>query len=289
MKTLVGKGLRFLGTLILSSILFVSFLPAAERLPNHERTLLLAKDWNPSIDPTGWWISEKYDGMRARWDGTNLWSRGGNLIHAPGYFVADLPKNTHLDGELWYGRGGFEETVSIARRLQPDERWWRLKFMVFDAPKLEATFEDRVEFLRELLPVDGTHARWVEQVKCEGVEDLIARRDRMVKAGGEGLMIRRPGSAYESGYSPTLLKVKPHSSSVATVIGHKSGKGRFSGMLGSLRVRSEDGREFSIGTGFNNEERSSPPSIGSVVEYRYRGLTKNGIPRFPSFLRVRKN
>lgn len=287
MKTLVGKGLRFLGTLILSSILFVSFLPAAERLPNHERTLLLAKDWNQSIDPTGWWISEKYDGMRARWDGTNLWSRGGNLIHAPEYFVAELPKDTHLDGELWRGRGEFEETISIARRLQPDERWHEMKYMVFDAPRIAGSFEDRVEFMRELLPTHGKYVRRVEQIRCKGTEDLIARRDRMIEAGGEGLMIRRPGSEYKAGYSPTLLKVKPHSSAVATVIGHNPGKGRLEGMLGSLRVRSTDAREFSIGTGLSNAERNSPPPIGSVVEYRYRGLTKKGLPRFPSFLRMK--
>src|SRR5437660_1580187 len=42
--------------------------------------LLLAKVWNPSIDPTGWWMSEKYDGVRGYWDGRKLWSRNGNLI-----------------------------------------------------------------------------------------------------------------------------------------------------------------------------------------------------------------
>src|SRR5690242_7567841 len=77
--------------------------------------LLLANVWDPSVDPTGWWMSEKYDGLRGYWDGRKLWSRKGNLIHAPDYFLAELPRDVALDGELWIGYGKFEETASIGR------------------------------------------------------------------------------------------------------------------------------------------------------------------------------
>ncbi len=85
--------------------------------------LLLANVWKPSIDPTGWWMSEKYDGLRGYWDGQKLWSRKGNLIHAPYYFLAELPQDIALDGELWIGYGKFEETISIVRSETPDDRW----------------------------------------------------------------------------------------------------------------------------------------------------------------------
>src|SRR5690242_11932689 len=85
--------------------------PAAKQAPH----LLLANVWDPSIDPTGWWMSEKYDGVRGYWDGHKLWTRQGNLIHAPDYFLAELPPDTALDGELWVGHGKFEETISIVR------------------------------------------------------------------------------------------------------------------------------------------------------------------------------
>ena len=289
MKTLLGKELRSLGTLILAFNLVVLSLSAAERVVRHEQTLLLAREWNPSVDPTGWWVSEKCDGMRARWDGSKLWSRGGNEVHAPIYFLEELPNGVALDGELWMGRGRFEETVSVARRLKPDERWRRMKYMIFDAPKVSGLFETRLKTLRELLSRDGVHLRLVQHTRCKGMEDLIARRDKMVAANGEGLMIRRPASEYETGYSATLLKVKPHSDGVATVIGHNPGKGRYEGMLGSLRVRTDDGREFSIGTRFKGNQRKSPPAVGMQIEYRFRGLTKKGLPRFPSFLRIRKD
>lgn len=251
--------------------------------------LLLANVWNPSIDPTGWWISEKYDGLRGFWDGQKLWSRKGQRIQAPDYFLAELPKDIALDGELWIGRGQFEETISTVLSQTPDERWKRVHFMVFDAPQAKGTFEQRVQFLQMTLPRGNQHVKPVEQVRCTGAKHLLAERDRVVALGGEGVMLRKPESEYEAGRSPTLLKVKPQDDAEATVIAHLPGKGKFEGKLGSLRVRTAEGIEFSIGTGFTDTQRESPPPVGSVVTFRYRGLTAKGLPRFPSFLRVRKD
>ena len=112
--------------LIIWAIVFCQSISAAEEAPK----LLLAKTWTESHDPTGWWISEKYDGMRGFWDGKALWTRGGKPIHAPEYFLAELPEGIALDGELWLGRRKFEDTVSIVRRQTPDARWRQIRFMV---------------------------------------------------------------------------------------------------------------------------------------------------------------
>ncbi len=251
--------------------------------------LLLANVWNPSIDPTGWWMSEKYDGLRVYWDGQKLWSRKGSLIHAPDYFFAELPRDIALDGELWIGHGKFEETVSIVRSETPDDRWKRVRYMVFDAPQAKGTFEHRMQFLRTTLSEENRFVRVVAQERCQGVTQLLAERDRVVGQGGEGLMLRQPESAYEPGRSPTLLKVKPYDDAEATVIAHEPGKGKFAGKLGSLRVRTDDGREFAIGSGLSDADRESPPPVGTVITYRFRGLTAKGLPRFPSYLRVRRD
>lgn len=258
--------------------------PAANENP----ALLLANVWTPDIDPTGWWISEKYDGLRGYWDGRNLWSRNGNAIVAPAYFLAELPKEVALDGELWMGRGKFEETMSTVRSQTPDERWKQVRFMVFDAPQAKGTFEQRMEVLKATLPATNDYAKPVAQFRCEGTAHLLAERDRVVGEGGEGLMLRKPESEYDAGRSPTLLKVKPFDDAEATVIAHVPGKGKFAGKLGSLRVRMPDGKEFSIGTGFTDAQRESPPPVGTAVTYRFRGQTAKGLPRFPSFLRVRQ-
>ncbi len=251
--------------------------------------LLLANVWNPSIDPTGWWMSEKYDGLRGYWDGRKLWTRQGNLIHAPDYFVAELPRDIALDGELWIGHGKFEETVSIVRSETPDDRWKGVQFMVFDSPQAKGTFEERMQFLRVALPEGNRFVRVVAQQRCQGATQLLAERDRVVRLGGEGLMLRQPESAYEPGRSPTLLKVKPYDDAEATVIAHEPGKGKYAGKLGALRVRTDDGREFSIGSGFTDADRESPPPVGTVITYRFRGLTAKGLPRFPGYLRVRRD
>jgi DNA ligase-1 len=260
--------------------------PTAE---NQAPPLLLANVWNPSIDPTGWWMSEKYDGLRAYWDGQGLWSRKGNLIHAPDYFLAELPREIALDGELWIGHGRFEETMSIVRSATPDDRWQRVRYMVFDAPQAKGTFEQRMQFLRATVLERNRFVRVVAQGRCQGVAHLLAERDRVVWEGGEGLMLRQPQSSYEAGRSPTLLKVKPYDDAEATVIAHEPGKGKFAGKLGALRVRAGDGREFSIGSGLTDAERESPPPVGTVITYRFRGLTAKGLPRFPSYLRVRRD
>jgi DNA ligase 1 len=260
--------------------------PATDKQTPH---LLLANVWNPSIDPTGWWMSEKYDGLRGYWDGRKLWSRQGNIIHAPDYFLAELPRDVALDGELWIGHGKFEETISIVRSETPDDRWKRVHFMVFDAPQAKGTFEQRMQLLRATFPQDNRFVRVVVQECCQGVAQLLAERDRVVRLGGEGLMLRQPESVYEAGRSPTLLKVKPYDDAEATVIAYEPGKGKFAGKLGAVRVRTDDGREFSIGSGFTDAQRESPPPVGTVITYRFRGLTAKGLPRFPSYLRVRQD
>ena len=155
---------------------------AAEKpvVEKSDPALLLANVWNPSIDPRGWWVSEKYDGLRGYWDGRKLWSRKGNAIAAPEYFLAELPQDIALDGELWMGRGKFEETIGAVLSQVPDERWKRVRFMVFDAPGAKGTFEERVQFLKTTLPEGNQFVKTVAQVRCKGTAQLIAERDRVV-------------------------------------------------------------------------------------------------------------
>lgn len=263
---------------------------AAQEIPAAKKgspALLLANVWTPAVDPTGWWMSEKYDGVRGFWDGRMLWSRKGQVIQAPDDWLAELPRDVALDGELWIGRREFEETASVVLSHTPDERWKRVRFMVFDAPQAPGTFEQRMEFLKATVPAGKRFVEVVAQVRCEGTKHLLAERDRIVALGGEGMMLRQPESAYEPRRSPTLLKVKTHDDAEATVIAHLPGKGKYAGQLGSLRVRTADGREFSVGSGLTDAQRAAPPAVGAVITYRFRGLTDKGLPRFPSFLRVR--
>jgi DNA ligase-1 len=120
----------------------------------------------------------------------------------------------------------------------------------------------------------------------EGISGEQVTLDRVVAQGGEGLMLRQPQSLYEVGRSTTLLKVKAFLDAEARVVEHLPGEGKHKGRLGALVVEMPGGKRFSVGTGFSDAERASPPPLGSLITYRYQELTDRGVPRFPSFLRV---
>lgn len=248
--------------------------------------LLLAHTWQNDVDLTDWWMSEKLDGVRAYWDGKQFISRLGNIYHAPDFFVADLP-NVALDGELWLGRKSFQRCVSIVRRQDKSDLWKSVRYLVFDLPAAGGTFEQRLDELRERLAAGrpefaSMHEHW----RCRGLDHLREELARIESLGGEGLMLREPGSRYEAGRSPSLLKVKTFHDAEARVVEHLPGSGRHKGRLGALGVVLPDGTSFSVGTGFSDAQRDNPPPIGSLVTFRYQELSDRGVPRFPSFVRV---
>ncbi|BEP42722.1 DNA ligase [Variovorax sp. V15] len=251
--------------------------------------LMLAETYRRDMSLADYWVSEKYDGVRAFWDGRQLWTRGGERIVAPAWFTTPLPKQP-LDGELWAGRGRFAHAVSTARNQTPNDiAWHEMRYMVFDLPAQPGDFTTRLAALRRLLPI--TDAPWVVPVPQERAtthEALQALLDKTVKMGGEGLMLHRGASLYKGERGNDLLKVKPYEDAEARVIEHLPGKGRHSTRLGALVVETPEGKRFRLGTGLTDAERENPPAIGTWVTYRYNGLTAKGLPRFARFMRVRE-
>jgi DNA ligase-1 len=247
---------------------------------------LLAHVWENDVDLTDWWMSEKLDGVRAYWDGSRFLSRLGNEFHAPDWFAAGLPQ-VPLDGELWLGRKAFQRTVSIVRRQDKSDHWREVRYVVFDAPALQAPFEERLKYVDECVhDVGSDYVQAHEHARCLGLDHLREELARVESLGGEGLMLRQPGSRYEAGRSASLLKVKTFHDAEGVVVDHVAGKGRHKGRLGALVVRMPDGTEFSVGTGFRDRERADPPPVGSTITFRYQELSDGGVPRFPSFVRV---
>ena len=226
-----------------------SALPARPLKPDGseeaaELPVLLAHVWNEEHDPTGWWMSEKLDGVRAYWDGQQFLSRRNNILHAPEWFTAGLPRHA-LDGELWIGRKQFDRVSGIVRRQDKPEIWNEVKYLVFDAPEAEGPFEERLRFL-----ADGV-GRWQtrfaslhDHALCRGLDHLASELDRVTQLGGEGLMLREPGSRYERTRSTTLLKVKKFLDAEAVVIGHEAGAGRHKGRVGRSWPDSATARSF---------------------------------------------
>ncbi len=250
--------------------------------------MLLAREMGPQADPSRYLVSEKYDGVRAQWDGHRLRFRGGGDVPAPAWFVARLPAQA-LDGELWIARGRFEAVSGIVRRELPqDDEWRQVKYMIFELPGAPGSFAERAARIEAVV----AEAKWpqlvaVPQFHVASRAELTRRLHEVVRGGGEGLVLHLADAPYETGRSDALLKLKPLQDAEAVVIGHLPGKGKYAGQTGALQVRAPQGAEFNIGTGLTDALRANPPPIGSNVTYTYRGVTANGLPRFASFLRVR--
>ena len=250
--------------------------------------LMLANSYHEDINVTDYWVSEKLDGVRAYWNGTQLISRQGNVFAAPDWFTADFPK-IPLDGELWMGRGTFETLSGAVRKTTPvDSEWRAIRLMVFDMPEQAGDFNQRLETLRRMFAQKHSpYITLVAQEKLPSQKALMARLDEVVNAGGEGLMLHLGSAPYRGVRSDDLLKLKRFEDAEATVLAHIAGTGKYQGAMGALLVQNSAGVQFKIGTGFSDAQRKNPPPIGSDITYRYRSITSKGVPRFASFMRIR--
>jgi DNA ligase 1 len=250
--------------------------------------LLLAQNYQQGVDVKQYLISEKYDGVRAFWDGEQLITRQGNRINAPDWFTKKLPK-TPLDGELWWARGRFDDLSGAVRKDKPiDAEWKNISYQIFELPNAKGTFEARAMRIIEIVKqANLPHLKAVAQFRVSNEAALNSRLKQVVKNGGEGLMLHRADAIYTTGRSDVLLKLKPLLDAEAKVIAHTPGKGKYAKKLGALVVETPQGIRFKLGTGFSDAQRDHPPEIGSIVTYTYKDITKNGKPKFASFLRVR--
>jgi len=275
--------------IVLSSMVFIllqyAFLITASA--DNSSSIMLAKQYHQGIDVKPYWVSEKLDGMRARWDGKKLISKNGYTFSVPTWFTQGFPAVV-MEGELWLGRNHYEEISSITSKSVADARWSNIKLMLFDLPEYADDFTQRYHAMQRLVQAtDSPYLSLIKQFRVISHNDLMAHLQSVVALGGEGLMLHHQASMYTDGRSENLLKLKLYEDAEAIVIAYKQGKGKFKGMLGSIRVRNDQGKEFNIGSGFNILQRKNPPALLSRVTYKYNGLTKNGLPRFPVFLRVR--
>lgn len=254
--------------------------PSAPMLP-------LADDGEREI--TGWLMSEKLDGVRGYWDGQRLWSKNGTLFQPPPAFVAGLPPFA-LEGELWGGRGSFETTAAIVQRQDDPAGWLGLRFGIFDVPQAPGPFRQRIAMASAWFTAHpSAHAFVIPQQPVQDRSALRRELARIERLGGEGLIVRDPETEYLAGRRPEILKVKSFEDEEAMVVGHLPGHGKNAGLLGALLVERPDGTRFKIGTGFSNEQRRNPPPLGATITFKHHGHYRSGLPRFPVFLRIRRD
>ena len=147
--------------------------------------------------------------------------------------------------------------------------------MIFDLPQEKESFRETVKKMK--------------QFEIKSHKALQGKLEEIIALGGEGIMLRKKDSLYKKGRNKSLLKLKPYYDAEAKVIAINEGKGKYKGKMGSITVETSQGIKFNVGSGFTDLERENPPSIGSIITYKYNGKTRKGKPRHPVFLRKRKN
>ncbi|MZI93910.1 DNA ligase [Vibrio sp. CAIM 722] len=279
-------------TIFATSVIILSpVLISAHALTLDVPKLTLAKEYQSGLALRDYWVSEKYDGIRALWTGSELVTRSGKVIHAPKWFTDSMPPDHRVEGELWAGRGQFNQVQKTVLDEHPDDQAWKnIRWMVFDLPAHAGDYTMRYAVLNHW--VHSLNKPFVQVVGYRTFQDeqaLRAYHHSVEHNGAEGVMLRRIRDSYQIGRSESLLKLKSYQDAEAVVIGYKKGNGRLRGKVGALRVRNEAGHLFYIGSGLTDAERESPPAVGATITYRYNGETSTGKPRFARFMRERRD
>ncbi len=247
------------------------------------------QSYSRSRDVTGWVMSEKLDGIRGYWNGRQLVTRKGVVLHPPAWFIKNFP-SFELDGELWSGRGEYEYIQSVVLDRHPGKGWEKITYNIFEVPNQKGDFFQRLEKAsRWFAAHPDPFVHIIHQTLIGDLPDLDEFIKQVASRSGEGVIVKDPQKAYHTGRSPYVLKIKETRDMEGEVIAINPGKGKFAGVMGSLTIRLENGIQFKLGTGFTEQNRQNPPPVGTQVTFKYYGFTKNKIPKFPSFLRIRSD
>jgi DNA ligase 1 len=242
---------------------------------------------------------------------TGLWSRYGGVISAPDWWIDKLPPGVMLDGEL-YTPGLRQDLLSV---VKGGGDWGHVGYRVYDCPPPSLILEPRtmvvggkkigicmqgcegyrtlpwavgqgMGFLDRMsyVPLQMRHPQFVIQ-DTKHLEDALAQ---VLSLGGEGLVVRHPQGLYHCRRHTGILKIKGMDEDEAIVTGVSDGEGRHLGRIGALVCSWKD-KIVNLGSGLDDSERNEPPAhwIGQKVTFRYRGLSRDGQPQEPRFVRRR--
>lgn len=201
-----------------------------------------------------------------------------------------------LDGELYNHeyKSRFEELSSAIRQEEQPENYEIVQYHIYDCI-IDASFGNRTEFLKKIIPVNNKFLKRVETVSVASeVENLKYYKDCMAR-GYEGSMIRNANGEYEFKRSYHLQKVKQFDDAEFKIVGIEEGSGKLRGHVGAFVCITPQGTKF-------NAKMSG--DVDKLKEYfenhklwknkkltvQFQGWTnKDKVPRFPVGIRLRDN
>jgi len=238
--------------------------------------LMTATSWDfDTMEPTGWYMNEKYDGMRLYWNGSDFFTRQGKKVNVPDFIQSQMP-GFSLDGELWTQYGLYQEASGLCLGKGNEEKWKKAVYWVFDAPDIgDKPYEDRIEFLKT---VKGQFIKVAEAIQCKGKNHLKEYFSSIIAKGGEGVMLREPKSLYIPGRSESLRKYKPYFDTEVKVVENNYPHG-----FNCVQI---NGKELFVGLSDNYEEARKVKE-GTVITVKHLGTNVYGTLQYPKFYRER--
>lgn len=232
-----------------------------------------------------------------------------------GYFIFDVPNcDDFLNADL--KKTNLSKTDSsniksctLLERLAVLEIWLKNSENLQRDFSLDSSLKIEQKSMLHIIP----------QIFIDSQKELDSKLKEVIKGGGEGLVIRKNNAPYERFRTPNAMKLKGYEDAECVVVAHNIGKGKYANALGSITCESLELPKsnvskstlqtnapatkksksinhstnptiekirFKIGSGFSDKMRANPPPLGTIITYKYYGTTKNGLPRFPIFLRI---
>lgn len=238
-------------------------------------------------------VSEKFDGVRGIWDGKEMFSKNGKKLAIPPCFaeklaVLELKDGEFVEGEIWADYGKFAEVSSLARRKNPTcAEFESVKYLIFNAQLNESSdFLANLSKIQSILESHKTpQIRTITQHKFSNASEVSDFFNTVIAKGGEGVILRD---------SHTAFKLKAQHDAECKIIDYTRGKGRLSGKVGAIVCESladknsgiKNGIIFRIGSGLSDKMRTNPPKIGTIITYKFSGVSKNSVPLHTRFWRV---
>lgn len=259
--------------------------------------------------------SPKLDGVRALKLNGLLMSRSMKPIPNKAVQLRFAHIQNGYDGELIVGdpraADCYRKTVStvMSHDLPADG----VVYDLFDRFDLAIPFSQRYLMLET-----SPYTLVVPHVLVEDPDELLQVEFENLNQGYEGLILRDPRGLYKNGRSTLregiMLKLKRFVDSEATIEGyqellrnnnpafkdaqgytdHTSHQANMvpAGTLGALVVKDAEGRQFNIGTGFDDALRARiwanrNKFLGKLVKFKYLAVGMKDLPRHPVFLGFR--
>lgn len=223
------------------------------------------------------------------------------------YCVFDAPSHTN-----WLSNRHIEVKPHINMRLSGADKWW---VEHGGKPRAPLPYWHTVQFLEKLTL--GPNIELVKQTLLPNITKMAQEKmdllfDEVLDGGGEGIMLRQMYHIWEPYRTWCLLKHKPYQDAEGKVIGYVWGRetelgSKLLGLMGALVVE-WNGLRFRL-SGFTEAERTMTNRqegldfpgeyvreganpmfpIGSVVTFKYRELTDDGLPKEARYFRKRND